>query len=171
VDELRDRDREATLGFSAVADQDETAAAEEYNDGSVSLTAVRHPAAIETGEPFAIELELEVKRPIEQPIVALSFSTVAGHSVVANTSATDGLNLRLEVGRNVLHVAYDELPLTRGIYGVNVVIAERSINNQMLAALKRSIFEVRVPRGDLGAGVLHLRPSWSNDVVDAASVS
>jgi homopolymeric O-antigen transport system ATP-binding protein len=153
----------------AVASQDATSTIDEYTDGAVVLTDVRHPEATDSGAPFAVELELEVTRPLERPIVALSFSTVAGQSVVANTSVTDGVDLRLELGRNVLNVAYDELPLTRGIYGVNVVIAEGTINNQIFASLRRSEFEVRVPRGDLGAGVLQLRPAWSSgDAVDAA---
>jgi homopolymeric O-antigen transport system ATP-binding protein len=156
---------------SAVASEDSAHATEEYTDGSVSLVTVRHPDVIDSGEPFAVELELEVKRSLKQPIVILTLSTIAGQAVVANTSATDGLDLGLELGRNVLHVAYDELPLTRGVYGVSVMVAEGTINNQVLAALKRSEFEVRVPRGDFGAGVLHLRPTWNFGApVDSASV-
>ena len=154
----------------AVAKQDSAASDEEYSDGSVVLSAIRHPDAIESGEPFSVELELDVLRPLERPIVALSFSTLAGQPVVANVSATDDAELRLEPGRNVVRVTYEELPLTRGIYGVNVVVAERTINDQVFAALKRSEFEVRVPQGDLGAGVLHLSPAWDRgNGVDAAS--
>ncbi len=145
---------------AAVARQDAKSPDEEYSDGSVILTEIQHPNAIDTGAPFSVELELDVKRPLERPIVSLTFSTVAGHPVVSNTSPPDAV--QLEPGRNVLQVAYDELPLTRGIYGISVVVAERTINNQVLAALKRSEFEVRVPRGDLGAGVLHLNPLWSS---------
>ena len=156
---------------AAVARQDETSTNDEYSDGTVVLNAVRHPAAIESGAPFALELELELARPLDRPIVALSFSTLAGESVVGNNSATDGGDVRLVPGRNVLHVAYDELPLSRGIYGVNVVVAEGTINNQVLAALKTSEFEVRVPRGDLGVGVVLLHPDWTSAAeVDSASV-
>jgi len=147
---------------AAVARQDATSTIDEFADGSVVLAAVRHPNAIESGAPFTLELELEVSRPLERPIVALSFSTAAGQSVVANTSSTDGGDVELLPGHNVLRITYDELPLARGIYGVNVVIAEGTINNQVLAALKRSEFEVRVPRGDLGAGVVRLRPAWKS---------
>ena len=146
---------------AAVASQDETSTVDEYSDGSVVLAAVRHPDAVDTGGQFAVELELDVRRRLERPIVALSFSTLTGQVVVANTSADDVSSPQLEVGRNLLRVAYDELPLTRGIYGVNVVIAEGTINNQVLASLRKTEFEVRVPRGDLGAGVLQLRPAWS----------
>ena len=155
---------------AAVARQDAKEADEEYADGSVFLAAVRHPEVVDTGSRFALELELEVTRPLDRPIVALSFSTIDGHPVVQNTSASDGADLRLEVGRNVVQVVYKDLPVTRGIYCINVVIAEETINNQVLAALKRSEFEVRVPRGDLGVGVLHLHPSWGSSG-DAASVS
>jgi energy-coupling factor transporter ATP-binding protein EcfA2 len=156
---------------AAVASQDETSTIDEYSDGSVVLAAVRHPEAIDSGGPFAVEIELDVRRRLERPIVALSFSTLTGQPVVANTSETDGAELRLDVGRNLLRVTYDELPLTRGIYGVNVVIAEGTINNQVLASLRTTEFEVRVPRGDLGAGVLQLGPAWSSvSEADAASV-
>jgi ABC-type multidrug transport system ATPase subunit len=156
---------------AAVARQDTDSTTDEYNNGAVTLTAVRHPRAIDSGAPFAVELELEVARPLVRPIVQLSFSTLAGQSVVANTSATEDVDLQLKVGCNILHLAYDELPLARGIYGVNVVVAEGTINNQVFAALKRSEFEVRVPHGDLGVGVVKLQPAWrSGAEVDGASV-
>src|SRR5581483_3387482 len=146
---------------AAVASQDAETPNEEYSDGSVLLTDVRHAEAIDTGAPFAVEVELHVTRPLDRPIVSVTISTVAGHPVVSNISPPGG-EPRLEVGRNVVRVTYDELPLTRGIYGISVVVAEETINNQVFAALRRSEFEVRVPRGDLGAGVLQLTPSWSN---------
>ena len=145
---------------TAVARQDVVSTIDEYNDGAVTVTAVRHPDAIDSGASFAVELELEVTRPLERPIVQLSFSTLAGQAVVANTYGADGVDLRLDLGRNILRLTYDELPLARGIFGVNVVVAEGTINNQVFAALKRSEFEVRVPHGDLGVGVLQLRPTW-----------
>ena len=147
---------------AAVARQDASAVIDEYSDGSVVLKAVRHRPTIDSGESFTVELDFEVTRPLDNPMVSLSFSTLAGQSVVGNTSATDGADLVLMPGRNVLRVTYDELPLARGIYGVNVVVAEGTIDNQVLAALKRSEFEVRVPRGDLGAGVVRLRPTWDS---------
>jgi hypothetical protein len=137
----------------------------------VTLTAVRHPDAIESGEPFTVEVELEVSRPLARPIVALSLSTLSGEVVVASTSDADR-GVGLEVGRNVVQLTYDGLPLTRGIYSVSVVVAEETINNQVLAVLNKSEFEVRVPQGDLGAGVLHLHPSWSSgDSVDTATLN
>ena len=147
---------------AAVARQDEVSTNHEYSEGAVTVTDIRHPASIDSGAPFAVELELEVARPLERPIVQLSFSTLAGQPVVANTSGTDGVGLQLGVGRNVFRLTYDELPLARGIYAVNVVVAEGTINNQVFAALKRSEFEVRVPRGDLGVGVLQLHPGWQS---------
>jgi lipopolysaccharide transport system ATP-binding protein len=156
---------------AAVARQDEANTNDEYSDGSVILTAVRHPEAIDSGAPIVVEIDLEVTRPLEQPIVQLSFSTLAGQSVVASTSRIDGNEIDLVPGHNVLRITYDELPLSRGIYGINVVIAEGTINNQLLAALKKSEFEVRVPRGDLGVGVLQIRPTWmSATEVDRAPV-
>lgn len=154
---------------AAVARQDASDTGTDYSDGSAVLSAIRHPRAIDSGDPFTVEIELDLAQTLERPIVALSFTTLSGQVVVANTSATDGADFRLDVGRNVLSLTYEELPLTRGIYGTNVVVADGTINNQVLAALKRSEFEVRVPRGDFGAGVLHLRPAWSRvDAVDAA---
>jgi lipopolysaccharide transport system ATP-binding protein len=155
---------------AAVASEDTVGAGGDYSDGSVSLIAVRHPEVVDSGAPFAVELELEVKRPLEKPILSFTVSTMAGQAVVANTSAADGLDLRLEVGRNVLHIAYDELPLMRGIYGVSVVVAEGTINNQVLAALNKSEIEIRVQRGDLGAGVVYLHPTWSSiEPLDASA--
>jgi ABC-type polysaccharide/polyol phosphate transport system ATPase subunit len=159
---------------AAAARQDATATVADYGDGTVTLVALRHPHAIDSGEPFTVEIELEVSRPLERPIVQLSFSTLTGQVVVANSSDADadGAGVGLKLGRNVLHLRYDELPLSRGTYGINVVLADGTINNQALAALNRSEFEVRVAKGDLGTGVLHLRPAWTcvDDPVDAASL-
>lgn len=146
---------------TAVAGQDAVNTIDEYSDHSVTLTAIRHPESVDSGAPFAVDLEFDVKRRLERPIVALTLSTLTGQPVVANTCEADGIELRLEPGRNRLRVAYDELPLTRGIYSVNVVVAEGTVNNQVLASLRRSEFEVRVPHGDLGAGVVQLQPAWS----------
>jgi homopolymeric O-antigen transport system ATP-binding protein len=145
---------------AAVARQDMASAIQEYTDGSVTLTSVRHPAAIDTGAPFELELELEVRRRLDCPIVAVSFSTVSGQTVVANGSATAGVEFVLGPGAQLVRLSYDSLPLARGTYAVNVVVAEGAINNQVLAVLKKSEFEVRVERGDLGGGVLHIRPTW-----------
>lgn len=147
---------------AAVARQDDASTSDEYSDGTVLLTAVRHQEAIDSGARFAVEIELHVTRPLERPIVQLSFSTLAGQSVVASTFASDASEVELVPGDNLLRVTYDGLPLARGIYGVNVVVAEGTINNQLLAALKRSEFEVRVPRGDLGVGLLQIHPTWSS---------
>ena len=155
---------------AAVARQDSSSVVDEYTDGAVALEAVRHRPTIQSSEPFAVELDFEVTRPLDRPIVALSFSTLAGQSVVGNTSATDGADVVLQPGRNVLRITYDDLPLARGIYAINVVVAEGTINNQVLAVLKASEFEVQVPRGDLGAGVVHLRPAWTTPEIDRTSV-
>jgi lipopolysaccharide transport system ATP-binding protein len=144
----------------AVARQDAPTTREEYSDDSIRLVGVDHPASIGTGEPFFVELELEATRSLERPIVALTFSTVAGQPVVANTSMTDGAALVIQPGTNTIRVNFDSLPLTRGVYAISVVVAEREINNQVLALLNHWEFEVHVARGDLGAGVLHVRPSW-----------
>jgi lipopolysaccharide transport system ATP-binding protein len=151
---------------AAVARQDASGGAGPYGDGSVTLKAVDLPAVVESGEPFSVELELESSRLLERPIVGVSFSTVSGQVVVANASATDEAEIELGAGTSLVRVTYDSLPLTRGIYAINVVVAEGTINNQVLAVLKAREFEVRVPVGDHGAGVLQLRPRW-----DCASVA
>jgi homopolymeric O-antigen transport system ATP-binding protein len=146
---------------AAVASQDAINTIDEYSDGTIVLSALRHTPTIDSGAPFTVELELEVARQLDRPIVAVSFSTLAGQPVVANNSATDGGDVGLVPGRNVLRITYDELPLVRGIYGINVVVSEGTVNNQLFASLKRSEFEVRVPRGDLGAGAVLLHPVWT----------
>jgi ABC-type glutathione transport system ATPase component len=157
---------------AAVARQDATAAVHEFSDGAVTLSALRHPDTIDSGDSFTVELELDVSRPLERPVVQLSFSTLSGEVIVANTTDSDCADVALKVGRNVVQLTYDELPLSRGIYGINVVVADETVNNQLLAVLKKSEFEVRVPQGDLGTGVLRLNPTWrSSDAVDTASLN
>jgi len=146
----------------AVAHQDAPAAGQEFSDGTVRLSEIDHPAAIDSGEPFAVDLELDATRLLDRPIVAITFSTVAGQPVVANTSLTDGVKLEIREGLNRVSLKYDSLPLTRGVYSISVVVAEGSINYQVLALLNLRKFEVRLRAGDLGAGLVHMRPTWES---------
>lgn len=146
----------------AVARQDGPAGRQEFSDGTVRLSEIDHPVAIDSGDPFAVDLELDAARRLDRPIVAITFSTMAGQPVVANASLTDDVELEIHEGLNRVSVRYDSLPLTRGVYSVSVVVAEGSINNQVLAVLNVREFEVRVPPGDLGAGLFHLRPGWES---------
>jgi homopolymeric O-antigen transport system ATP-binding protein len=152
----------------AVARQDVPAAREEYSDGTVSLVGIEYPAVIETGAPFFVELEFRAARTLERPIVALSFSTAGGQPVVATTSPTDHMDLAIGAGSSSVRVAYDSLPLARGVYSINIVVAEGWMNNQVLALLRHRQFEVQVPRGEPAAGILHIRPTWESLVAQDA---
>jgi homopolymeric O-antigen transport system ATP-binding protein len=155
-----------------VARQSADQVTEEYGDGTVRLSSIEHPSVIDSGGPFVLDIELEATAALRDPIVSVSFSTVTGQIVVANTSTTDAADVEIEAGSNSIRIAYDSLPLARGVYRLNVVVADGSINNQVLAVLRVREFEVRAPIGDYGAGVLLIKPSWSGAPVrDAASES
>jgi lipopolysaccharide transport system ATP-binding protein len=145
----------------AVARQDASSVQSQvYNDGTVQLASLDHPSTIKSGARFPIELELEASRPLVDPIVALSVSTISGQTVVANESAEDGVKLEIRQGRSVIRAVYPTMPLVRGVYSISVVIAEGSINNQVAALVNHARFEVEVDALDAGAGMVHLLPRW-----------
>jgi lipopolysaccharide transport system ATP-binding protein len=144
-----------------VARQSAADVTEEYGDGSVRLSSLDYPSVIDSGDPFVLDIGLEASTSLGDPVVSVSFSTVTGQVVVANSSATDGGDVTIEAGFNSIRLAYDGLPLARGVYRINIVVAEGSINNQVLAVLNARDFEVRATRGDYGAGVVLMNPSWS----------
>jgi ABC-type multidrug transport system ATPase subunit len=153
----------------AVARQDATVEQQEYSDGSVHAVAVKHAAAIESGDPFTVELELEATRRLIRPIVAVSISTATGQIVIANTSVTDEAELSIEQGMNAIRLDYEELPLTRGLYSLNIVVAEGSMNNQVMALLNHGTVEIRDSARDYGAGLIRIRPRWESGANREAS--
>jgi ABC-type polysaccharide/polyol phosphate transport system ATPase subunit len=146
----------------AVARQDAPAERQEYTDGTVRLVGVSHASEIESGDRFAVEFVLEATRQLVEPIVMVSFTTVGGQTVVSNVSAADDADLVLDRGVTTVKVEYEELPLAQGVYAINLVVAERSANNQVLAVLNFRKFEVRIPGQVYAAGMIKMRPRWQS---------
>ena len=149
----------------AVARQDSTLPEQQYRDGTVEVIDLRCPVAIQSGDEFFIELELKTARNLNRPILAVTFSTIGGQPVVSNVSSTEQVELTLDEGVTTVRLSYDSLPLVRGIYSISVVVAERYMNNQILALVNYRRVEVTQDpgdfgAGDFGAGVVMLRPTW-----------
>ena len=145
---------------AAVARQDEAAPDEEYSDGTVRLRDLRFPESVRSGSDLVVEATLEVTRPVSQPIVAITLAAITGQPIVANASVTDDVKLSLDPPGNVIRVRYEGLPFARGVYSISIVVAEGSMNNQILAVLNAGRFEVSVDNDDFGAGLLRLHPTW-----------
>jgi lipopolysaccharide transport system ATP-binding protein len=146
----------------AVARQDAPDEAHAYTEGSLRLVAATHASEIESGNPFAVEFVLEATRRLVEPIVMVSFSTFGGQTVVANASMADDAEIAVDKGITTVKIEYDELPLAQGVYSINLVVAERTVNNQILALLNFRTFEVRVPEQTFAAGVIKIRPRWQS---------
>jgi len=146
----------------AVARQDAPAEQQEVVEGSVRVVHIGYPEAIDSGERFAVDLEIEAKRRLVDPILAMTFSTVTGQTVIANDSVMENVELAIDEGITSVRIEYDELPLAQGLYSINIAIAEREINNQLLALQNYRRFEVRVRAQDYGAGLIKIRPRWES---------
>jgi lipopolysaccharide transport system ATP-binding protein len=147
---------------AAVARQDEALSEEQFSDGTVRLVSLRYPETVRSGGEFFVEAEFDVARPLSRPVVAVTLAALTGQPIVANVSVTDNVELSMLPGTNVVRVRYDEVPLARGVYSISVVVAEESMNNQVLAVLNVGRFEVSVAGDDLGAGLLRLHPTWES---------
>jgi lipopolysaccharide transport system ATP-binding protein len=144
----------------AVAHQGALETRQQYGDGTVELVDLACPETIETGDRFSIEITLRATRELTEPIVAVNLSAITGQAVVANASTTDHVALSIERGMNVIRVNYESLPLGSGVYSLSLVVAERYVNNQVLALVNGRTFEVRTPSDDYGVGFIKLTPHW-----------
>ncbi|MHB8693432.1 MAG: ABC transporter ATP-binding protein [Solirubrobacteraceae bacterium] len=144
----------------AVAHQDASPNQQHYGDGTVELVDLECPETIETGDAFTIDLKLHATRDLVEPIVAINLSAITGQAVVGNSSTTDHASLSIERGLNDVRISYESLPLGRGVYSLSVTVAERYMNNQVLALLNERTFEVQTAPDDFGVGFVKLTPGW-----------
>ncbi len=145
-----------------VAQSDTSGGQQIYNDDSIQIEGFGYPAFIKSGDAFPIDITLRAKRDIHAPILGLSFFNINKQNLFFTLSSVDHKELCIREGLTTIKVAYDSLPLTRGMYSIDVILAERSINNQLLAFINCYKFEVQSEEEDIVAGMFRIRPKWED---------
>lgn len=142
-------------------------------DPQIESIDVKLPAFINSGEPFEAEIKVKANRQIYNPIIALNISNVPGQILIANISPLHDEKFSIH-GETTIRVRYDALNLAPGVYSVNLVLAEKYVNNQLAALINSFRFEVRTSEEDIGVGIFRITPRWewngnkTKNKVDAA---
>jgi hypothetical protein len=127
----------------------------------VNLVDLRCPDNVRTGAPFTVDFTLDATRDLDEPIVMVTLSAMTGQPIVSNLSFDDGAPVSICRGRNDVRIKYDSLPLGRGVYALSVVVAERYVNNQVLALINGRTFEVESDDSH-SVGYVRLTPQWDS---------
>jgi len=143
-----------------VARKDTLGGEQRHVDSTMEVLGLTYPQVIGSGDEFIVEINLRSTRPLENPIVAVSISNVSGQTLLSNISSTDGAALSIPAGVSAFRLRYPSLPLARGLFSLNLVVAEKSINNQLAALVNCYKFEVRADAQNYGAGIFKLEPEW-----------
>jgi lipopolysaccharide transport system ATP-binding protein len=89
------------------------------SEGKIArITRIRVPAheGLRFGDPFSIELTLDVRETIPQAMVGFAMNTVEGHRVMTLDSDSNGKTFALERGQHVVTLSLDRLPVSPGRY-------------------------------------------------------
>src|SRR5208283_2707580 len=138
-----------------------------YCHSSVEITDVSYPSLYDNQTEFTFEFTVVAKRKIENPMVVLSIFNVSGLNLVQNVSSADNVPLRLGQGTTKIRITHQRLALARGVYWINLVLAEGHINNQIAAFVNCFKFEMIANSLAFGAGLLKLEAKWEIDQEDA----
>lgn len=136
---------------------------EVFLDPAIDITQVDYPECISNREKLSIELTIKSKRKINEPIVNISFFNVSNMCVLSNFSNANAHSIEIEEGENLIKITYDKLLLTSGIYTLNFVIAENTINNQLAAILNNYKIEVTDNDDFLRTGIIKLDAQWERN--------
>ena len=129
----------------------------QYEKG-VRIGDVRYPTAISRDETFTIDMQVITNRAIEKPILVLSIFDVRNQHLVTNFSHKDGFMEPFKPGSNWVRAVFEKMPLSNGIYNLNVSLRENEVNNHLVVMQNKFRFEMHNEFATLG--LLDLKPRW-----------
>jgi ABC-type polysaccharide/polyol phosphate transport system ATPase subunit len=86
---------------------------------------------VPAGEPFGIEVDLKINRPLERPMFSLGILNAAGILCKWNISEEDGLSEAEKFGTFILRAWYPENNLMNGAYEVHFAAREGSTSETL----------------------------------------
>jgi ABC-type polysaccharide/polyol phosphate transport system ATPase subunit len=156
-------------GAASGAPADHAAAPEEDDDRvwgtrEVAFTAYRlvgpsGPAdRFASGDPLAIEMEVEAAVPVETPNFGLAIHTAEGAPIYATNTRLDALSIERIEGRARMTFSIPSLPLHEGRFVVSLAVVshdERTVYHWLDRWLEFTVFAQ-----DTGTGPVDLSGSW-----------
>ncbi len=141
-----------------VAIQDRKDVGDVYLHKDIEVKDVKYRDALNEEDFFSFSFILRANRRIEDVIVGVVIFNINGQHITAN----DYLEIPvLNSGEEkLIEVKYNELHLMPGAYYINLVIAEKFINNQLAAFVRQFKFTIHGRNTALG-GFLRLKPIWN----------
>jgi ABC-type polysaccharide/polyol phosphate transport system ATPase subunit len=130
-----------------------------YFDDSIKLGNFNHTKVVKEDEEFIFEFEVRSKRYIEKPILVFSIYDVKGQHLFKNYSHLDNFALKFDRGITKIRIKYGQMPLSNGVYNINLIIHENEINNHLVFCQRRFSFEIQ--REEPILGLLSLKPEWN----------
>lgn len=137
---------------------------QKYMDDTIEIFDIDYNLSLRNDENFKFQFKLKSKRIIEDPIIAVSIFNNMGQNLISNVSSLDNANLKIIAGLNLIKLKYEALFLMPGLYHINLVVAEKEINNQLAAMINCFKFEVLPDKQNFGAGLFRVKPVWANDI-------
>lgn len=117
-----------------------------------------------SGEPFAVEIDLEAARPIETPTLGIMISTADDVVCFGTNTALDALHVREITGTTTVRFAVDSLALLEGRFMLTVAVHshdERTVYHWLDRWVSFTVFQ-----RTSGVGIVDLTGAWS--ITDSA---
>ena len=76
------------------------------------------------GEPFAVELTLQVNKPFDALMTGFCLNTIEGQRVMTIDSDADRQTWQLQPGRYVVRIGLPRLPVSPGRYHLSISIGQ-----------------------------------------------
>jgi hypothetical protein len=105
----------------------------------------RARGSIVYGQPASVEIEYVVTRPVDDPVVALTFHDVRGQALGGLTSRLDGVRLDGSEGTGTVRLVLSPVLFTRGSYGLSVAIRDSRIQRYLDLRARAASFMVEGP--------------------------
>ena len=129
-----------------------------YGDESIRVENLTYPKMISSEDEFVFEFLIRCKRTVERPIIVFSIYDVKNQHLVSNYSYLDGFVPSFVQGANRVSIRYDNMPLSNGVYRINLALHENEMNNHMAQLQNCASFEVQNSRSTFG--LMNLSPEW-----------
>jgi lipopolysaccharide transport system ATP-binding protein len=97
------------------------------------------------GQPASVEVAYAVTRPIEDPVVALTFHDVRDFPLGGLTSRLDDITLDGSTGTGVVRLILSPVLFTRGSYGVTIALHDSRIQRYLDMRPRAATFMVEGP--------------------------
>jgi ABC-type polysaccharide/polyol phosphate transport system ATPase subunit len=97
------------------------------------------------GQPASVEIGYVVTRPVDDPVIALTFHDVRGQALGGLTSRLDGIRLDGSEGAGTVRLVLSPVLFTRGSYGLTVAIQDSRIQRYLDLRARAASFMVEGP--------------------------